>query len=63
MEYIQYALKVLMVVFIYIVITKAFRRFANNIGEQLGFGNFFLNLWQKIRRKLTNLNPYKKSKN
>jgi hypothetical protein len=51
MEYIQYVLKVLMVVFIYIVIIGILMRVANYVGEQLGFGKFFLNLWQKIRRK------------
>lgn len=51
MEYIQYASQILMVVFIYIAITRIFMSFANHIGEKLGFGTFFLNLLQRTRRK------------
>ncbi|MDF2673788.1 MAG: hypothetical protein K0R09_2053 [Clostridiales bacterium] len=50
MAYILYALKVLIIVFIYIVIIGFFMRVASYIGEKLGFGNFFLNLLQKIRK-------------
>lgn len=50
MEYIQNVLKVLLVVFMYIAIIGIFMRVANYVGEQLGFGKFFLNLWQKVRK-------------
>jgi hypothetical protein len=51
MEYIQYVLKVLIVVFIYIVIIRFIMNVANYIGEKLGFGKFFLNLLQRLRKK------------
>lgn len=51
MDYIHYALSVLIVLFIYIAITKFYMLVANYIGEHLGFGKFFMYLWRKIRRK------------
>lgn len=51
MDYIYYALSILIVLFIYIAIIKIYMWVANYIGEHLGFGKFFICLWHKIRRK------------
>lgn len=51
MEYILFALVVLMVVFIYIVITRIFMRVANDIGELLGIRKLIEFLLLKITRK------------
>ncbi|WP_187296217.1 hypothetical protein [Tepidibacter mesophilus] len=51
MDYIYYALNLLMVLFIFIAITRIYMRIAGYIGEQLGFGKFFIYLWKKIRKK------------
>lgn len=51
MDFIYYTLKVLMLLFIFIVIIKICVGIANYIGEQLGFGKFFIYLWGKIRKK------------
>jgi hypothetical protein len=52
MEYIQYVLKVLIVVFIYIVIIRFIMNVANYIGEKLGFGKFFFKLIAKVKEKI-----------
>ncbi|TCO68881.1 hypothetical protein [Marinisporobacter balticus] len=44
MDYLQYALKVLSVLFIYIVIMKIYMGVANYVGEQLGLGKFLIHL-------------------
>lgn len=51
MGIINYVLKILAVVFIFIVVTKIFMVIANYIGEQLGFGKVFENLWKRISKK------------
>ena len=51
MDYIHYALNILIDIFIIIVITKICMVVANYVGEQLGLGKFFIHLWQKIRIK------------
>lgn len=50
MEYIHYALDFLSILFIYIVIIKIYMVIANYIGEKLGLGKFFMNLWEKMRK-------------
>ena len=51
MEYIYFGLKVIMALFTLIVITIIYMGVANHVGEQLGFGEFFISLWRKIRRR------------
>jgi hypothetical protein len=51
MEYIQFSLIILLVVFIYIVITGIFMKVANYIGEVLGFRKFIEILLRKITKK------------
>ncbi|SFD14578.1 hypothetical protein [Clostridium uliginosum] len=51
MDYIQFTLKVLSVLFIYIVIMKICMVVANYVGEQLGLGKSLIYLWRKIRKK------------
>lgn len=50
MNYIHYALDLLSILFIYIAITKIYMVVANYIGEKLGFGKFFMHLWEKVRK-------------
>ncbi len=50
MEYIQFSLAVLVTLFVYTIIIGIFMKVANYIGEKLGIGKFFINLWQKTRR-------------
>lgn len=50
MDYIKDILGILFVIFWFIVVTKIFRIVAAYIGEQLGFGKFFINLLEKIKR-------------
>ena len=50
MDYIQYILSVLIVISTYIVITRIYMIVAAYIGERLGFGKFFIDVWKKIRR-------------
>ncbi|MCY6354406.1 hypothetical protein [Clostridium sp. ZS2-4] len=51
MDYIQYVLKILSVLFIYIVIIKIYMVVANYVGEKLGIGKFFIYLCKKIKKK------------
>jgi hypothetical protein len=51
MELIDFVIRVIIVIFAYIAITKIYRYVANLVGEQLGFGKFIIYLWRKIRRK------------
>ena len=51
MYYLQFALKVLIVFFLIIAITRIYMEIAAFIGKQFGFGKFFTNLLQKIRKK------------
>lgn len=51
MEFIQYILRILFVVFSYIVIIGIIMRVANYIGEKLGFGKFFLGLFERIKKR------------
>lgn len=53
MEFIQNILKISLVVFIYIVIIGIIMRVAEYIGERLGFGRFFLNLWGRIKKRIS----------
>ncbi|MDF2546134.1 MAG: hypothetical protein K0R93_1032 [Anaerosolibacter sp.] len=46
MEYIQLTL----ILFIYTVLIGIFMKVANYVGEKLGMGKFFINLWQKTRK-------------
>jgi hypothetical protein len=46
MEYIQLVL----LLFIYTAIIGIFMKVANYVGEKLGIGKFFINLWQKTRK-------------
>lgn len=55
MDYINGSLKVLMGVILFIVIIKIFMELANYIGKQLGFGNLFIGIWQKIRKLWKNV--------
>lgn len=50
MDYIQFALGSLIVLFIYIVVTKVFMKIAAYIGEQAGFSNFFIGLFRKVKK-------------
>jgi hypothetical protein len=51
MDIIKFVLGVLFGLFILIAITRIIMEVANHVGEQLGFGKFFLYLWRKIREK------------
>ena len=51
MDYIYFALKIIMVLFTLIVITIIYMGVANYVGEKLGLGEFFIYLWRKIRKK------------
>ncbi|MBW9172836.1 hypothetical protein K2F43_16650 [Clostridium estertheticum] len=51
MDYIHYALNILISIFIIIVITKIYMMVAKYIGEQLRLGKFLIYLWRKIRMK------------
>lgn len=50
-DYVDYALELLIALFICIVIIKVYIEVAYRIGERLGFGRFFMYLWQKIRKQ------------
>ena len=50
MDYIRYALSFLIVLFIYIAITKICMWMANSVGEQIGLGKFLIYLSRKIRK-------------
>ncbi|MCB2307261.1 hypothetical protein LGL08_10220 [Clostridium estertheticum] len=51
MDYIHYALDILIGIFIIIVITKIYMMAANYVGEQLRLGKFLIYLWRKIRMR------------
>ncbi len=51
MDYIQYVLGVLSVIFMFIVIMKIYMGVANYVGKKLGIGKSLIYLWQKIRKK------------
>ncbi|WP_160195916.1 hypothetical protein [Senegalia massiliensis] len=46
--------RLLALLFIWIVITKIFIKISGYIGEILGIGKFFVNLFKKIENKLPN---------
>jgi hypothetical protein len=50
MDYIQFAIGSLIVLVIYIGITKVFMKIAAYIGEKVGFLNFFIGLFRKIKK-------------
>lgn len=52
MNHIQFALGFLIVLFVYIVITKIFIEVAAYIGGQLRFADFFIKLLRKIKKVL-----------
>ncbi|MBS4536169.1 hypothetical protein GOQ29_11135 [Clostridium sp. D2Q-14] len=49
----QEILRLVMILFIWIVIIRIFMNFINNIGKRLGIGKFFVNLLKKVRNKFT----------
>lgn len=51
MGLINYILKVLAVLFLFIVMTKIFMAIAGYIGKQFGFGRFFINLWERAMKR------------
>jgi len=48
-DYILYIFRVLIVIFIFVFITRIFMIVAAYIGEKLGFGKFFVDIWEKIK--------------
>lgn len=46
----DYILRVVIIVSVFILCIRIYRIVASYIGEQLGIGKFFINLWKKIRR-------------
>ncbi|MBB6218149.1 Ca2+/Na+ antiporter [Anaerosolibacter carboniphilus] len=50
MDYVQYVLNILIVLFVYIVIVKIYMEVANYVGERLGIGQFVIGLCKKMRR-------------
>ncbi|QUH20352.1 hypothetical protein [Alkaliphilus sp. B6464] len=50
MEYIQLNLVVLVTLFVYTAVIGIWMKVANYVGEKLGIGRFFINLWMKTRR-------------
>jgi len=48
-EYILYIFRVLTAIAIFIFITRIFMIVAAYIGEKLGFGKFFVDIWEKIK--------------
>lgn len=52
MDSIQYILKILLVIFLYILVVGIFMRVAAYIGGKIGFAWLFQVAWQWIRRSL-----------
>ncbi|SCY79371.1 hypothetical protein [Alkaliphilus peptidifermentans] len=50
MDYIQYILRVIMVIVMVIAVTKIYMIIAAYIGGKLGIGKFFIFLWERMRR-------------
>ncbi|MBM7870912.1 hypothetical protein JOC70_002406 [Clostridium pascui] len=51
MDYIQYILNFLAILFIYIVITKVYMTVANYVGKHLGFGKLFMLLLERLKKQ------------
>jgi hypothetical protein len=51
MNYIQFALTMLLILFVFILITKIIMSIATFIGNRIGFFNIFISLYRKIKNK------------
>lgn len=51
MRYIYDAFGFLIFLFIFILIIKVYMCVANYVGKKIGFGDIFIWIWQKIRKR------------
>lgn len=50
MQYLKFALNILMMLFSLMVFTLICRTIATFIGEKIGFAKFLKHMWQKLKR-------------